>query len=175
MTGFNHLTEKDFIIAAVDQADLSTEARAHLADCPACAGELAQLNAGLEGLSGLAREMVPPARTRFSLPERAGLLPGWFHRPLTIAAGAAATVAVALTIWLSYPLEGSGPNPVTSVKAVNLAAIEETAPLITMAGFEDRATLSDFHLFVAGGDENLEENANGDGFIDQLAPAIESI
>lgn len=198
MSATSHLTEKDLIIAAVDTADLDPRTREHLAGCPDCRHQLAELTGPLANLSRLAGEMAPASRTRFRMPEQKGLLSGWFQRPFTLAAGAVATAMVALVVWYADPLKTEKPTAPVAMKNAEVAAfkeaapvalkkagikslretgpvVEDTASLIANAGYDKRTTLSDFHSFVAGDLPDLENDEDDEGFLDNLAPAVESI
>lgn len=89
----------------------------HLAECPACARELRVLDEVLALVSDSTAESEPPAglwngvANRIAAPERS-YRPAFAWRPLRIAGVGAATIALAVGIWLG----GMRQEPVTPIR-----------------------------------------------------------
>jgi hypothetical protein len=103
----SHVDEGQILISLVDDADLTAEARAHLAVCPECQGARQRHADQLQRLAELAQRGVPAPLRRVTLPRELGPAPGkarhqsWSlqWKPALALAAVAMVVMVLVTLW----------------------------------------------------------------------------
>ncbi len=168
MSEYHHLDYQALAVAAVEASELTPGQREHLATCELCQGRLAELEAGLEGLGGLARRMAPDPPRRFHLPPEAKTFSrAWLWRG-SLAGGLAATALVLVSLWLGAPGRQSpatGPA-VPQVPALATVSDELDQGFVSIMEVNEEDPFSPFQRFVLGG----EDSSWDEQFMDFVSP-----
>jgi len=149
-----HLSEDEFLTAAIDRDDLSAIARDHLSECPQCREQIENFESELATLGRMAERFSPRQRRQVSLtvkPHHAGR---WFWG-LGTAAGATAMVALTVTLlWWS-------PFSQTMPEVLNGVTFQETDQLMTDIDKLVDNPLPQVYLYIAGESQQKSENDSG--------------
>ena len=95
-----HIEEKRLLQSVVENARMSGAEDEHLAQCTQCRSVIADLKADLESLRRASEHFTPERQRRITLPESAtSSRRGWLPRGWRVAAGAAATLGLAVILW----------------------------------------------------------------------------
>jgi hypothetical protein len=157
-----HLTEDDMLRAVIDDTDLSTLQRQHLAECSRCRSHRQRLESELAQLGQLAERYSPEPLRRITVAHDKARLPfsirGFVFSAATVA-------AVVLVVWATFLIRNQQQGPVGNL-AQNM--VEAKILMTEINGLVENA-LPPVYLDIVG-----ETNPNMDeDFIDFLVPINE--
>ena len=157
-----HLAEDDMLRAVIDDTDLSTLQRQHLAECSRCRSRRESLESELTHLGQLAERYAPEPLRRTTVAHDKVRLPFSIRG---FAFSAATVVAVIIVVWAAFLIRNQQQAPVGNL-AQNMVEAERLMTEIN--GLVENA-LPPVYLDIVG-DTNLKTDED---FIDFLVPINE--
>ncbi len=138
------MSGEEIDVALAEPAELSQEAREHLAGCPECRDQVELLTAKLDILGRLAREYAPESRNRFALPPDRKRHEFFSGRPLALAGGGVLALVFLAVLGLNIWGTGNGIEPSQTLLSEHIELSSVKAELV------EAAPISPFHNFVLG-------------------------
>ena len=157
-----HLGEDDILRAVIDETDLSTIQRQHLANCSQCRSHRESLESELTHLGQLAERYAPEPLRRIKVAHDKVRLP-FSIRGFVFSA--AAVVAIIIVVWATLLIRNQQQGPVRNL-AQNMVEAER---LMTEINVLVENALPPVYLDIVG-DTNLKTDED---FIDFIVPINE--
>jgi hypothetical protein len=163
-----HITQDEWLVAAVDRADLAADRQAHLDACPACQQKLAQLTGRLARLGTRAADFAPKPSRPFRLPAKSTPAVRWTLKPAW-ALGVTSALLLAITLW-----NPSWLNPTSEEEAALIDLPADRRLMVAVDALVSNALPDTYQDLAAMIDPPAENDAGDDeDLLDWIVPPIE--
>ena len=162
-----HIDEQRLLQILAEDAGMTGAENEHLAQCPQCRSAIDSLRADLQILHRSSRKFTPERTRPINLSGAATLTPiGSLPRSWQIAAGAVASLCLALVLW--WPSGPLNPNAVPPERGQRAVAVTPDPVMRETRMLAENALPADYQAIVESLDESFDQ-----GFIEFVIPPLD--